>query len=569
MRSAGLLISLGLALAAQTALAGRILRAEPLGDTASQYTRVDFNIVVDAQFKNPFSAKEVSVDVVFTAPSGKQLRLPAFCVDAKALAESRWEARFAPTEAGSYGYQVELREGGRLQAPSVPGHLSVRPSPAKGFLRAYSDWAFRFDNGELFRGIGENFGWEHRDEDDSKYFRALHENPRFNYEAMLSKLSGQGANIIRTWMIYWNLPVDWQWVSNASRYQSSQARFNESGIARMDALVGAAERQGIYIMLTLDPHVALLGEGWEHSAYNKKNGGFAASPAEFFSSPESQAQYKDKLRFIVARWGYSTSIAAWEFFNEVDNVTYADNDHRIPDEPVVKWHQEMSRYLAAVDPFGHMITTSISHRDLAGLNDIPEIAFNQKHIYKHTEAIPETIAQYTGRHRKPYVIGEYGFEWDWSKNFGEFADDMIYDFKRGLWYGLFSATPVAPLSWWWEFFDEKGTTSYFQSLRDIDTLMLRAGQGRFELVAASAGNPKVEARAVQAGSRVFVYLNNRDATPQRAQVTVAGSSPAAPTQVYDPETRRFRPLATAEVPLRGREQLILIAPQPATAAARP
>jgi hypothetical protein len=560
LRFFGALVALATSLGAS---AGEIITSTPSAPVIEQYARIDVDITLKAKWSNPFRANDVAVDVIFQAPSGKQLRLPAFFVEGKTREPSHWQARFTPQEAGSYSYQIVLAETDHWQKPATGGQFSVAPSTNKGFLHPHSNWEFRFDNGDFFRGIGENFCWEHRDKDDSKFFQALHENPRFNYETMLPKLSSQGANFIRTWMIYWNLPVDWQWVDNASRYQPDKARFNASGIARMDKLVELAEQNHMYLMLAMDPQVALLGEGWDKSIYNKKNGGSAATPAEFFSSPQARAAYKDKLRFMVARWGYSTSIAAWEFFNEVDNVTYADATARIPDAPVVDWHRDMSQYLAQVDPYDHMITTSISHRDLAGLNDIPDISFNQKHIYKATGAIPQAIRDYTIKHHKPYVVGEAGFEWDWSKNFNEFADDMTYDFKRGLWYGIFSPTPVVPLSWWWEFFDEKNTTAYFQSVKDIDLMMRQAGKGQLAEVDVRGDNDKVEHYAVKAGDHYFVYLNNLDQTSQTIKLTIADRAMTAP-QIYDPETRRFYSASThphsgsSGITLKAREQLILV-----------
>lgn len=546
------------------ASAGEIIQSTPSATVTEQYARIDVDITLKAKWRNPFRAKDVAVDVIFRAPSGKQLRLPAFFVEGKSREPSHWQARFTPQEAGNYSYQIALAEADHWQKAATGGQFSVAPSTREGFLHPYSNWAFRFDNGELFRGIGENLGWEHRDTDDSKFFQALHENPRFNYEFMLDKLSSQGANFIRTWMIYWNLPVDWQWVSNAARYQPDNTRFNLSGTARMDKLVALAEQHHIYLMLTMDPHVALLGDGWKHSVYNTKNGGAAATVEEFFSSPQAREAYKDKLRFMVARWGYSTSIAAWEFFNEIDNVTYADASAKIPDEPVVDWHRDMSQYLAALDPFNHLITTSISHRDLAGLNDIPAISFNQKHIYKATGAIPQAIRDYTDKHHKPYVIGEAGFEWDWSKNFNEFADDMAYDFKRGLWYGIFSPTPVVPLSWWWEFFDEKNTTAYFQPVKDIDLMMRQAGKGQLAEADVRGDNDKVEHYAVKAGDQYFVYINNLDKAPQTTNLTIPDLGMATQVQIYDPETRRFYPTTTTpqshalRINLKAREQLILV-----------
>ena len=151
----------------------------------------------------------------------------------------------------------------------------------------------------------------------------------------------------------------------------------------------------------------------------------------------------------MARWGYSTSIAAWEFFNEIDNAAFTQQDSiRIPHNAVTQWHMEMSRYLKDIDPYGHMVTTSISHRDIHGLNSIAYIDFNQKHIYKHTEKIPAIYGPTSKRleSRTSWLNSDTGGKM-MILSYGKLFD---YDFKRGLWYGLFSPTPVLPMSWWWE-----------------------------------------------------------------------------------------------------------------------
>ena len=387
--------------------------------------------------------------------------------------------------------------------------FTVVPLSAKGFLSVNNSWTFRYDNGELFRGIGKNICWESRDLDDSKFFRALHEEKRFNYDFLLKKLSANGGNFFRTWMIYWNLPVDWKTVENNSRYQNTSSPYNESGMKRMDYLVQLCDSLGIHMMLALESHAGFLGKGWELNNYNIANGGPAKTPYEFFTLSEAKQQYKNKLRLMVARYGYSPSIAAWEFFNEIDNAMYNGKpEDQLPESIVTLWHDEMSTFLKSIDPFGHMVTTSVSHRDVEGMNDLKNIDFNQRHIYKNTAGIPAAIDEYTRKHNKPYVIGETGYEWDWSKNFNDFADEMDRDFKRALWYGLFNPTPILPMSWWWEFFENRGMMSYFKQVSEMNRMMLQAGAGQFKPIEVKPVAKGLNAYGVQCGSTKFVYFCN-------------------------------------------------------------
>jgi len=428
-------LALFLAASCATAVKAQVESVTRLTAHPSRFGRLDFVVMLKAEWQDPYHADDIRLDLELTAPSGRSLVVPCFYERGESGASSEWLARYAPGEVGRYRGQVVLMVRGVRQA-GVPVAFSVAASGARGFLHAAGPWMFRFDNGEPFRGIGENLCWEARSSDDSKFFKALNEDPRFNYEYLLGRLSAGGGNFFRTWMCPWNLPLEWRHVVDTNRYTDDTARFNASAIRRMDELVDLAGSTDTYFMLTIDPHGAFLGRGWDLNSYNTANGGPVATPAEFFTDPVAKARYKDKLRYLVARWGWSPHLAVWEFFNEIDNAMYGQKPARIPDGVITRWHAEMSAYLKAVDPYGRLVTTSVSHRDVAGMNEIPTMDFSQKHIYRNTASIPATIRQYVLAEGKPYVIGEFAREWDWSQDFNAIAADM--DHARAL------ARPLLP-----------------------------------------------------------------------------------------------------------------------------
>jgi hypothetical protein len=478
-----------------------------------------------ARWQNPFLQEEVAVDMLITSPSGRKMTLPCFHESGGSGEVSLWKARFAPQETGTYTYTVRLGGGTNAASASKPRTFESQPSGKPGFLHTGSDWALRFDNGEYFRGIGENICWESRSRDDSGSFRELYERAdTYNYDCLLPALAQNGGNFFRTWICAWNLPIDYRRPSNNSRYTPSDEFYNPSAVARMEHLVELADSLGLYIMLT-------LGTG----GYHVRDGGTVSSIDEFFAAPRARERYKNRLRYIVARWGYSTAIAMWEFFNEVDNMQHNGRQTPVKSEDIVQWHTLMSDYLKQTDPYGHIVTTSISHRDIEGLNAVPGIDINQKHIYNRTSAIPSEINAYVTAFGKPYIIGEFGYEWDWSKNFDDFAHGMDTDFKRGLWYGLFSPTPVLPMSWWWEYFDVRRMTPYFRGVREISDRMLAAGGGSFEPVSVEAGN--LHALGVRCGEIIFAYLFNPEHSTYLSDVIIhAGGNRKYRIQSYEPAT---------------------------------
>jgi hypothetical protein len=538
-----LFLILFLTVAAAPLASGQIAYSKQLTREICLYEKAEWEIMLKGEWINPYNDSEIALNMRLTSPSGKELLLPCYYESGRSGELSTWKSRFAARETGTYGYFFELLENNQVIDSSGQSEFIVAASDKKGFLTLNNPWTFIYDNGELFRGIGENICWESRDSDDSKYFEDLHEDRKFNYGYMLKKLSENGGNFFRTWMIYWNLPVDWKTVRNNRRYENSTSPFNESGMKRMDYLTWLCDSLEIHMMLALESHAGFMGTGWEISNYNKASGGYAETPLDFFILPMARTQYKNKLRLMVARYGYSRSIAAWEFFNEIDNAMYQGNPgDQIPDSIITSWHDEMSTYLKKIDPFNHMVTTSVSHRDVKGMNDLKNIDINQRHMYRNTGDIPSTLIHYTGEHGKPYIIGEFGYEWDWSKNFNDFAQEMDNDFRRGLWYGLFSPTPVLPMTWWWEFFENRGMMEYFNNVRVFSDSMLHDCKGNFESFEVTGVGEGMQAYGVRCPGRSFVYVYNNSANDGTICIT-ADNLPLArqAIQTYNCETGRFNP----------------------------
>ena len=486
------LLSFLLAVSAALTAGAQILSVEG-PDRVAEYGRADFTIVLQGTWNNPYLQEEVTLDLVLTAPSGKTLVLPCFFVEGESGGQSRWGARFTPQEQGRYGYTLVYAERGLPVSESQQGTFEAGKPAGHGILHPRDNWTLAYDDGTPFRGIAENICWESRTNDDSKFFKALHErHDKYNYDVMLPQFAAAGGNFCRLWMCSWNFPIDRHRNFNNFRYTESDEYFNPSAVARLDHTVELGEELGIHFMLCMGP-------------------GDARTDHDFFISEAAKARHRNYLRYIVARWGYSPAIGMWEFFNEIDNIQFRDERNPIPAADIVAWHAEMAAYLKSIDPFGHIVTTSISHRDLEGLNDVKDLDINQKHIYCATSSIPETIIRYEKAHGKPYVIGEFSYEWDWSKNFDDFGEDMDLDFKRGLWYGLFSPTPITPMSWWWEYFENRGLVPYFQNVRYVNDRMLKFGKGSFEPVEVEADG--AEAFAVRFGGIIYVYAYNPSSNP--------------------------------------------------------
>lgn len=519
-------------MALQTMAQPMIGNADLLTKEAVQYEKVEWEIdITDAIYKNPYLQEEIALNLILTSPLGEEVFLPCYFENGD-QALSLWKARFAPRESGNYTYSFQLLQNNVVVATSAESTLSVTASAANGFISSNNNWSFQFDSGKPFRGVGENVGWEAREWEDDEY----------TYDYFLPKLANNGANFIRLWMHAWNLPLEWKKVTSTERYTDSDAHFNPGAIERMDELIQLCDSLEMYLMIALDAHGGFISTGeWPLNNYNSVNGGPVDTPAEFFTSPEAKAMYKNRLRYLVARWGYSTSIAVWEFFNEIDNAMYNGETAIIPHAAVTQWHTEMSSYLKNIDPYGHLTSTSISHRQIAGLYEVPDLDFNQIHIYRNTGSIPSKVKENAS---KPMVVGEFAYEWDWDLVGHGMGEELDFDLKRGLWYGLFNPTPILPLTWWWELFDERGMHEYFEPVREISERMLRDGDGEFTPLTVSSTNSDLELYAVKSGENYYAYLlNNSNSGMSGEEILIDGISLSDLTiYSFDPEAMEYNSL---------------------------
>ena len=514
------IITATFALLIAAGMSAQITSVTPSATRVKQYDAVFFEVALTGEWDNPYLQEEAALDMVLTAPSGKELVLPCFYKEGESGAESTWEARFTPQEKGKYTYFFRYTQDGQVASESAHATFKSRRSKLQGILHVRDNWTLVYDNGQPFRGVGINLCWESRTQDDSKFFSDLHEqHDRFNFDAMLPDFAKNGGNFTRMWICDWNFPIDRQTGFNNHRYEETTEYMNRSAVERLDHVVNLSDDLGIKIMLC-------MGQG------------NVVADQAFFTCPDAKVRYRNYLRYIVARWGYSPAIAMWEFFNEIDNVQHNAPDGVIPAEYIVAWHDEMSTYLAGLDPFQHIRTTSISHRDLEGLNDLANLDINQKHIYNATHVVPETIDAYIAKHNKPYIVGEVGYEWDWSKNFDDFADGMNMDFRRAFWYGLFSQTALTPMTWWWEWFDEHKMIPYMQNARLVSDMMLKAGKGDFQKF-QTVKNGKAEAYAVRCGKKTFVYVYNGNEEVLDEISVEIGKTGKVKVSVLDPENVKF------------------------------
>ena len=263
----------------------------------------------------------------------------------------------------------------------------------------------------------------------------------------------------------------------------------------LDQLVDAAEESGIYLQLCLitrDLYMTSLKDE---------------------SSPEYDEAIRDAknlLRYAVARWGYSTSVAAWEYFNEIN-----------PGLPTDRFYAELGEHLEATDPYRHLRCTSTwgpSAKDCRH----PELDVAQVHFYVRPsdkqQGIDEVAAvlgraEFLRQHApgKPALIGEFGLATEkWGLSDDMKADAELVHFHNALWASALSGLSGTAMFWWWDQLDRMDAYAHYRPLAAFLADVPFATAALKE-TSATVSHPKVRLIGLQGEDCAYLWLFNSDA----------------------------------------------------------
>ncbi len=421
----------------------------PSSTTVERYEKLELSVDLSAQYDNPYDYDQVRLSAIFTSPSGQQRSIDGFFMWDLSInpqtgslrtenTEGQFRIRFAPDELGTWTYALYLEDNnGSAAFPTQTFQCNPNTSPQnKGFVRSNQTNFLSFDSGEQYIAIGENICWQSN-------------NPYLDYRNWLGKLKEQGGNFFRLWHAHWGLGLEWR--AGQNQYQGLR-QYKESNSIYQDWLFDYCSENGIYVMVALQHHGQVSTEvnpNWQESPYNSANGGPCQNTWDFFKNEEAIAHTKNRIRYIIARWGYARSIMAWELFNEVE-WTDEFNQYK---QKVIDWHSEIAEYIKVIDSYEHLITTSFAH----DYNDpmmwaLPDMDITQTHFYFNAANLERVLSQgvkkYIDAYSKPTLTGEFGLG-----NHGAQLRNMDPDgihFHNGLWSPLFSGGLGTGMSWWWD-----------------------------------------------------------------------------------------------------------------------
>lgn len=261
-----------------------------------------------------------------------------------------------------------------------------------------------------------------------------------------------------------------------------------------------AQERGIHLELCLINHGAFsetTNAEWKDNPYNAANGGPLATPGEFATDARARALFRQRVRYIAARYGAFTSLFSWEWWNEVTFTPISEAELR-------PWVAEMSTYLRSLDPYGHPISSSFSGGGNARLWQDDSVDFAQAHLYTGRD-LPLELQSIARQFQesspdKPTLMAELGYS---AGGGGDALLERIH-FHNGLWAPLFLGFAGPGSYWWWDtlldpqnFWPEYAPLAAF--LKDSPIASLRP-------VSAQSGSLEVTARVLRSDTHAMAWM---------------------------------------------------------------
>ncbi len=347
--------------------------------------------------------------------------------------------------------------------------FNVVSSTNSGFLELTSDRLHFRESGKLksFFMLGQNIAWT-----DGPRFRGG-VNP--NAPAMVAggyldvydwtkNLAQNGGNTIRVVNVPWTYEYEWDTVGV----------YNMARAWELDQLFKTCEASEVKMVFCME-HGTYTEYPWyeEHLTwtkhpYNRFIPG-VDHPEDFLTDKVARVNYRNKLRYFFARWGYSNSLGIFQILSEMDNWTFGKPATQLEDSKELQrinlqWHNEMLSFAKQQVKYRPLLT-STSYGDAPRDFSISAYSspfcdvvcprhcyFTQRHdnLRRWEEVNGKNIAE-PGIHnlfpRKAAIFDEMGFGSNGADpNDIDANNDVTY--HNALWSTAFSGTAGAGLYWW-------------------------------------------------------------------------------------------------------------------------
>lgn len=361
--------------------------------------------------------------------------------------------RGCPMGARQFRWSVRARNAAG-EVRTAPAEGAAAPAAERGFVRSDAG-RLLFSDGSPFAPRGINLGWVEGDREGE------------GFERYLERMRRAGLDHARVWLCSWGIHLD----------GDRPGEFREGEARRLDAVLAAARARGITVTLVLENSRDFVRR--QNGPFWEEQGGPCRTPADFFEKPEAWAIFEARLRYVLARWGADSEIAAFELWNEIDQAGA---------EPaaVTPWIERAAAAVKALDPAGRPVTVSVQGitgwervldvrpLDLLSLHDYIPAASRERladlgriPARDLARLLRDGAALADGR-GKPVVLSEFGANGEPGAIPVLDRDPTGIHLRQGLWASALAGYAGPGWPWWWDSYVEKNDLwGRFRALSDF------------------------------------------------------------------------------------------------------
>jgi hypothetical protein len=450
---------------------------------------------------NPYDSAHIDVYAIFNSPSGEQIRWNGFYYR-KYQTENdeyieiplkyNWRIRFAPFETGLWTCEIFVESSYFKTLHTSDIKISCINSNNYGYIEVLGDnkhFGFSEDHNKYFIPIGMNTSWP------TPVFSPVDNN---KIHDIINDLASKNANTFTILMTgnhiwgdenpknyVWGYGIEWEKLGVydycgsddcvCDFYNGNPKSWNRQINAwEIDRIIELAENNNMYLKLQLMIHDEFFFDNnivkqWDRNPYHMYIDG-VNDPIDFFQNDIAKDFFKKRLRYIIARWGYSTNIAWFEYLNEIDNALGQADDYL---NFIAQWYDEMTNYIRGYLEDKHLVSGGYAG-EINNQNTIfylDNVDFAQSHRYhpiklsnwERWDVITEQMIQY----QKPALFGEMGA----GSTTGECRADLELCtdniFHNALWATSFMSSIGPGLHWWWDELYGKDHANNFIALKSF------------------------------------------------------------------------------------------------------
>ncbi len=443
-------ISLIILLPASAACQPSITRISSPRQATGLYEKLELSLSITAVYSNPYDPDDLDITASFKAPSGKEWMIPGFYNQAQ---RGGFLVRFSPDETGEWSYIVSVKDRNG-SATSEERMFTVIPSEYHGPIRIANNKRYlEHADGTPWFGVGL---WYNGSTDID----------------VLDELLGKGANFMSRFIT----PLE-TWGTGLGRYDQLLCR-------QIDDLLEELEKRDMQLALNIWFHSFLSETVWGggNIAWYTNPYQLVCNAKDFFHSEEAW-MYQEKLsRYMIARWGYSRSLAIWFVIDEVNGTDgWASGDNA----GAAAWAGKVHDYFKKHDPWNHMTTGTRS----GGVNEWWDKGYEifdmpGREIYEaqgfpinttgqidkdKTHPLTYSYLNYHGQvkklwenYEKPVIIPETG----WDHTFYEMTmPGYQSQYHNALWVTMATGSAMSPF--WWSYSDQMNDNMVTYQLRNL------------------------------------------------------------------------------------------------------